>query len=132
MIRRPGAATAFEERLESFLAMQQRIVADFERSLANARRFIELARVAISREPDETAAMLEQVREIDLLRHVGEQFENFQSIAAMLADAQGPPGSGPQGGMIANLRKRYEALLQEAEAQAERIATTIGGMTPVN
>ena len=132
MTQRHRAAAELEERTESFLALQQRIVADFERSLANARQFIDLAGVSMSREPEETTMMLEQVREIDLLRHISEQFENFEGIATMLAQARGAAESGPRGAAFAELRKRYEVLQAEAEEQAERIATILTSINPVN
>ena len=85
-----AAGETFEERARAFLLVHRRIVADFERSLKNARHFIKLAGRSLEREPEATITMLEQVREIDLLRHVTHQFEEFQSIAAMLPPALAP------------------------------------------
>jgi hypothetical protein len=121
--KQPGPASAITDRLEAFLTMQQRILADFDRSLRNARRFIDLAEIAIEKEPANTQTMLEQVLEIDLLRHVTEQYENFRGVAALLAVAQGPLETDT--GALNGMRKRYEALVQEAEHQAERISALL-------
>jgi hypothetical protein len=118
--KRPAPSNAITDRLEAFIATQERILADFDRSLRNARHFIGLAGVAMEKEPHHTGIMLEQVMEIDLLRHVTEQFDNFQSVAAMLAAAPGPLEADPQA--LNALSARYEALVQEAEEQAERIS----------
>lgn len=121
--RRRAAPTAITDRLEQFLAAQDRIVGDFERSLRNAKHFIELAGVSLEREPEHTETMLEQVMEIDLLGHVTEQFENFQGVAALLSAAEGPLETDT--GALQTVHKRYESLVQEAEAQADRIATLL-------
>jgi hypothetical protein len=123
MARRRPSSNAITDRLEAFLATQQRIVGDFERSLGNARHFIDLAGVSLEQEPASTGTLLEQVMEIDLLRHVTEQFENFRSVAALLSAAQGPLET--DAGALQPVLKRYEALVQEAEIQAERIATLL-------
>lgn len=121
--RRRASSNAITDRLSAFLATQQRIVADFQRSLNNARHFIDLAGVSLEREPENTEIMLEQVLEIDLLRHVTEQFENFQSVAAMLSAAQGPLEA--DAGALREVQEGYEALIREAEGQAERISALL-------
>ena len=121
--RRRTRSPEITDRLDAFILTQQRIVADFDRSLRNARHFIDLSGVSLEQEPDSTETLLEQVMEIDLLGHVTEQFENFQSVSALLAAAQGPPES--ETGALADVQKRYEALVQEAESQAERISTLL-------
>ncbi len=121
--RRRASSNAVTDRLGAFLSTQQRIVADFQRSLGNARHFIELAAMALEREPENTELLLAQVMEIDLLRHVSEQFETFQSVAAMLSAAQGP--LEPDAGALREVRHAYEALIRDAEEQADRIANLL-------
>jgi hypothetical protein len=123
MARRRPPSPAITDRLDGFLTAQQRIVADFDRSLRNARHFIDLAGVSLEREPDNTETLLEQVMEIDLLGHVTEQFENFQSVSALLVAAQSPLET--ESGALGTVQKRYEALLQEAVNQAEHISTLL-------
>lgn len=115
--------TAFEERAREFLRAHRRIVSDFERSLKNARHFLKLAERSLEREPEATIQMLEQIREIDLLGHVTHQFEEYQSVVAMLppAVAQGDPALPDEElpAEIKSMRARYEQLVQDAEGQAE-------------
>jgi len=123
---------SFEERARVFLEAHRRIVSDFERSLKNARHFIKLASRSLEQEQEATIAMLEQVREIDLLRHVTHQSEEFQSVAAMLPPALAQGGeSRPEEGAqaeITAMRARYAALVQEAEGQAEEIERILSAL----
>ena len=112
----------FSEKMASFVGAHRRIVADFGRSLANARQFIRLADRSLEREPDETVLMLEQIKEIDLLGHLSSQFEEYRTIAGLLLLADTPPEhDSPLITQVANLKLKYEALLEEAEGQMEAI-----------
>ncbi len=122
----------FEERAREFLRTHHRIVTDFERSLKNARHFIKLAGRSMEQEPEATITMVEQVREIDLLRHVSHQFEEFQSVAAMLPPALAPdeptlPDDGPRTAIKA-MHARYEALVLEAESEAEEMERILSAL----
>lgn len=133
MSNRPpsSAVEAFELGAREFLRIHRRIVSDFERSLKHARHFIKLAHRSLEREPQETVHMLEQILEIDLLRHVTGQFEEFESVVARL-----PPGLArsdsavpDEGAQFKSLRDRYEAILREAEAQAEEMQKLLSALT---
>ncbi|NIT63960.1 MAG: hypothetical protein GWO39_09295, partial [Gammaproteobacteria bacterium] len=50
----PQDAQEFSEKLAAFVGTHRRIVADFGRSLANARHFLKLAERSLEREPEET------------------------------------------------------------------------------
>ena len=121
--KRPATDPAITDRLEAFIATQQRIVADFDRSLTNAKHFVDLAGVSLEKEPGNTEIMLEQVMEIDLLGHITEQFENFQNLATLLAASKGPLETDTDA--LNALQQRYEVLVQEAEAQSERISSLL-------
>jgi hypothetical protein len=120
-------AGTLAERLAEFVALQRRIVADFGRSLANARQFIEVAGIAADREPDSAEEVLDQIEGIDLPRHVAEQFENFNGVAALLDAAATPPDAAAQA-VLADLRGRYEELGREATEQARRVQSLLSGL----
>ena len=130
--RVPPAAEAFEQRAREFLLTHRKILSDFERSLKNARHFIKLAGKSMEREPESTLQMIEQIREIDLLRHVTHQLDEYESVIAMLSPVL-TTGSATEKleGPIADfkaMRERYEALVAEAESQAaemEKIAAAL-------
>lgn len=112
----------FSEKMATFVGTHRRIVDDFERSLANARHFIQLADRSMEREPDETVAMLEQIREIDLLHHLTIQYEEYRNIAGFFVPAEGEPEhDSPLISAVADLQHQYEGLLAEAEGQMETI-----------
>ena len=75
---------AINEKVAAYLESHRKITGDFERSLRNARRYVELAEVAKDKEPAETVTMLEQIREIDLRGHLQNQFDAFQEISSLL------------------------------------------------
>lgn len=131
--RKPASSVGtFEERAGEFVLAHRRILSDFERSLKNARHFIKLAGRSMEREPEATITMLEQVREIDLLRHVTHQHEEYLSVAAMLFPAlaqTGPasPAAGQQA-EIESMRARYDALMLEAESQAEEMERLLSAL----
>ena len=128
-----SALEAVEERARAFLKTHHRIVSDFERSLKNARHFIKLADRSLEQEPDGTITMIEQIREIDLLRHVTQEFEEYQTIEAMLPPVLTleDPASSAAGlrGEIKSMRARYESLVQEAESQAEEMEKILSALT---
>lgn len=109
----------FNEKLSAYLETHRSAVGDFERSLGNARHYIELAKVAKDKEPENTVTMLEQIREIDLLGHVQKQYEAFQDSTGLLLVPEREEGAEEDAGEIDLLRERYELLLEEAEDQQE-------------
>ncbi|MDH4248755.1 MAG: hypothetical protein OEW39_13170 [Deltaproteobacteria bacterium] len=123
---------AFLEKFSAFLLAHQRVVADFTRSLGTAKTFLNLAPVSMEKEPDETVIMLEQILEIDLLGHLGRQFEEFHQVAGLLltpqADLENP-------GLMEQLRKtraEYEELMAEAEQQMATIETLLTTLNTPN
>lgn len=106
---------ALTEKLATFLETQRRIVTEFERSLANSRHFLELANLSMEREPENTVAMLRQILEIDLVGHLENQFETFESMEQVLPGEAGP--SEISAGEWEELRQRYRELLEEAQQQ---------------
>jgi hypothetical protein len=128
-----AASEGFEERAREYLRVHGRIVSDFERSLKNARHFIKLAERSLEQEPEATVTLLEQIREIDLLRHVSHQLEDYESVLALLPAelVQGTPTQADEGQTLElkAMRARYEALLQEAEAQAEEMGKLLNALT---
>jgi hypothetical protein len=112
----------FSEKMAEFVGTHRRIVADFGRSLANARHFLKLADRSSEREPEETVTMLEQIKEIDLLGRLTNQYEEYQHIAGFVLPAEAPPEhESPLLAQVADLRRQYESLLEEAEEQMEAI-----------
>lgn len=112
----------FSEKMTAFVGTHRRIVADFERSLANSRHFIRLADRSSEREPEETVMMLEQIKEIDLLGHLSAQYDEYRNIAGLLPPEDGAPQQdSPLTAEVAELQTQYEALLEEAEGQMEAI-----------
>lgn len=115
------------EKVIAYLESHGKITADFQRSLHNARHYVELAKAAKDKEPAEAAAMLEQIQEIDLLGHLQTQLEAFEDISKLLGtgeeageDAEEDTGEGA--GQIQEIRDRYDLMLEEAEDQQETIA----------
>ena len=112
----------FSEKMATFVGTHRRIVADFGRSLSNARQFIRLADRSLDREPEETVTMLEQIREIDLLGHLSMQYEEYRNIAGLFLPGDAPPEhDSPLLTEVIDLQHQYEALLEEAEGQMEAI-----------
>jgi membrane-bound lytic murein transglycosylase B len=104
------------EKAQSFLEFHRKVVADFERSLANARHFINLAGQAVEHEPENTVAMIEQIQEIDLLGHLSKQYEEFQQMAAQLSTLK--VDENRVQASVTSVREQYEEILAEAEEQA--------------
>ncbi len=117
----PQDAQEFSEKLAAFVGTHRRIVADFGRSLANARHFLKLAERSLEREPEETVEMLEQIKEIDLLGHLGTQYEEYQTVAALFLAPDSAAPDHPLVGEVAELQQKYEALLEEAADQMETL-----------
>jgi len=106
-------------KMADFVAAHHRILEDFERSLQNARHFLNLAQRSMEHEPDNTEMMLEQIKEIDLLGHLGNQMEEFIAIAGGVLSGQtnlDDPGvlSG-----LGEVNSRYEGLMEEAAEQMD-------------
>jgi hypothetical protein len=108
----------FLEKMAAFVGAHRRIVADFGRSLANSRNFITLAGRSMEREPEQTVTMLEQIREIDLLGHLGSQYEEYRAIAGLYLPGEAPPEhDSPLLEQVVELQTQYEGLMEEAEGQ---------------
>ena len=107
------------EKLTTFLTTHRRIVDEFERSLKNAQYFLELAQRSMEREPEETVAMLEQIKEIDLLGHLSRQWEEYQNVAGFLKTPNPPLEDDGLLRQSKHIEGRYEELLRAAEAQLE-------------
>lgn len=117
----PQEAREFAEKMAAFISIHRRILAEFGRSLANARHFLKLAGRSLEREPLETETMLEQIKEIDLLGHLTNQFEEYRSISALLLPPHTSVTDIELQGQIAEIQTKYEGLLEEAEDQMEAI-----------
>ena len=107
------------------MADQQELTEKMAEFVGTHRRildFIQLAGRSMEREPEETVTMLEQIREIDLLGHLGTQYEEYRNIAGFfLPDGDSTPAKSPLVTQVAELRDRYEGLVDEAERQMEAI-----------
>lgn len=112
---------SFQEKAEVFVETHERIVEDFERSLANAKHFLELSRLSMDAEPENTVDMLEQIKDIDLLGHLSTQFEEFQQTAGFLDPPASKLENQEVGRKVEALRQRYENLVAEAEGQMESL-----------
>ena len=119
MKRRPDMLS---EKVESFLVFHRRVIGDFRRSLANSSHFIDLAGKALEHEPDNTIHLINQIREIGLLSHLEDQFQEFQQMAGMLAHMPGGIDQDELREGVEAVKDDYEVLLGQAEEQAEKLA----------
>lgn len=116
------------EKVSAYLESHNKITEDFEKSLSNARHFVELAKLATDKEPGETVTMLEQIQGIDLLGHLRRQLEAFEEISDLVHTNEDPEQE--ESGLeesdkmdrIQEVRNRYDLMLEEAEDQQEVIA----------
>lgn len=111
----------FTEKMNAFVRAHQRIIEEFGRSLVNANHFLQLADRSMDKEPLETVAMLEQIREIDLLGNLNSQVEEYRGIAGFLLPPNTPVDDLALQGEVAELEIKYEGLLEEAEKQMEKL-----------
>jgi hypothetical protein len=111
----------FGEKLEALLNDHRRFIDQFEQSLRNARHFIALADRSMESEPEDTIAMLNQIREIDLLGYLQRLAEEFDAIRASLAASPFWQEAGLFSGELDELAARYEALQEEAASQLNGI-----------
>ena len=123
---------AFQEKFLAFLRTHKRIVEDFTRSLGSARQFLELAQVSMDKEPEETITMLEQIREIDLLGHLGRQFEEFQQVSGLLTAARPPEELAQMMEELGSTQSGYQELLSEAESQVALLEKLFLALTSPN
>lgn len=116
------------EKVSAYLETHHNITTEFERSLRTARHYVELAKLARDKEPAETATLLEQIQEIDLLGHLQTQLEAFEDITGLLQSGEetaGEESGGEETGeidQIQEIRNRYDVMLEEAEDQQEVIS----------
>lgn len=110
---------ALRERLAAFLASQQQILSEFQRSLANARHFVELANLSMEKEPENTATMLKQLQDIGLADHLETQFENFEAMERNLPLVSRMEETATQEGEWEDVRTKYGELLEEAARQTK-------------
>ena len=114
------------EKVTAYLETHQKITADFERSLQNARHFVELAKISTDKEPAETVTMLEQIQEIDLLGHLQAQLDAFEEISGLLdKDEELELEESGEMDRKQEIRNRYDLMLEEAEDQQNTIAELI-------
>ena len=118
-------AQSFADKLTTLLGDHRRFVAEFEGSLSNAGRFIALADRSMEHEPEDTASMLAQILEIDLLGHVHKLSEEFQSVRGFLASLPFEDEAGRYDEELSSIEERYEVLEQEAAQQVERIEAVL-------
>ena len=110
---------AFHDKISAYLESHQKIVGEFHTSINNAQNFLELAKLSIEQEPENTIEMLEQIKEIDLLGHLTRQFEAFQEVTSAIPVNSQDPGVKLQLEKFEDLENQYEGLLEQAEAQME-------------
>ena len=110
---------ALRERLAAFLASQQQILSEFQRSLANARHFVELANLSMEKEPENTVTMLKQLQDIGLADHLETQFENFEAMERNLPLVSRMEETATQEGEWEDVRTKYGELLEEAARQTK-------------
>lgn len=118
-------AQSFADKLTTLLGDHRRFVAEFEGSLSNAGQFIALADRSMEHEPEDTASMLAQILEIDLLGHVHKLSEEFQSVRGFLTSSLFEDEAGSYDEEMSSIEERYEALEQEAAQQVERIEAVL-------
>ncbi len=112
------------EKLAAFLESHLRIIQEFETSLDKAAHFIKLAHISMEAEPEDTVAMLDQIREIGLLSHLEEEFQDFERMAGLLPQA--PRDAAPAGpASVSGLKQQYERVVDLAQAQEEEIAALL-------
>lgn len=116
---------AFREKVSTYLESHNRILREFRGSMDNANNFLELAKLASEKEPENTVSMLEQIKEIDLFGHLTRQHEAFQEVAGMLAPGSDDPAIRLQAEEFEDLDGQYEAMLEEAEAQMDLLETLL-------
>ncbi len=110
---------ALRDRLAAFLASQQQILSEFQRSLANARHFVELANLSMEKEPENTATMLKQLQDIGLADHLETQFENFEAMERNLPLVSRMEETSTEVGEWQDVRIKYTELLEEAARQTK-------------
>lgn len=111
----------FGEKLATLLDDHRRFIGQFEQSLRNARHFIALADRSMEREPEDTIAMLNQIREIDLLGYLQRLAEEFDTVRASLATSPFWSDIGSFNEDLEELAARYEELQEEAASQLNGI-----------
>lgn len=121
MMSESPESAEFGEKLETLLDDHRRFVEQFEQSLKNARHFIALADRSMEQEPEDTIAMLNQIREIDLLGYLQRLSEEFDAVRASLATSPFWQAAGPFNEDLDRLASRYEALQEEAASQLNGI-----------
>ena len=119
--QRPSDLKNLTEKVETYLDFHGRVVAEFERSLGNARHFLELATVSLEQEAETTVVMLEQIRDIDISGHLAAQFEEFKEMTEMLPGKTRPGFPDSRASDLSALGRQYEQLLEEAEQQRETL-----------
>jgi cytochrome c556 len=121
MTSEPFDANEFGAKLETLLDDHRRFIAQFEQSLKNAGHFIALADRSMEQEPEDTVAMLNQIREIDLLGYLQRLAEEFDTVRASLATSPFWKDAASFATDLDDLATRYEALQEEAASQLNGI-----------
>ena len=125
----PDTAAEFGRKLKSLVSSHRRFIADFENSLKNAGHFLALADRALEREPESTVHLLQQIREIDLLRHLQRLSEEFDGLHGALAMSPFWGASAAYQAELEKLSERYDALQDEAANQVSHIDTLLQALT---
>jgi len=121
MIPESHDAVEFGDKLETLLNDHRRFIDQFEQSLRNARHFIALADRSMEQEPEDTIAMLNQIREIDLLGYLQRLAEEFDAVRATLAASPFWKEARSFNVDLDDLASRYERLQEEAASQLNGI-----------
>ena len=119
--QRPSDLKNLTDKVETYLDFHGRVVAEFERSLGNARHFLELATLSLERETETTVIMLEQIRDIDISGHLAAQFEEFKEMTEVLPEKTSRGVRESRASDLSALERQYEKLLEEAEQQRETL-----------
>ncbi len=108
-------------KVEALIEYHHRVVQDFSRSLANSSHLIDIATKAMSREPDNAVTMVNEIKDIGLLSHLDDQFQEFQQMTSMLTAVPGEAQKIDTTEKFDEIKNEYEVLLGQAEEQIERI-----------
>ena len=125
MTNQPLDQESLSRKLESLLADHRRFVSEFESSLTNAGNFIQIADVAMEREPEATVEMLNQIRDIDLLGHVRNLIAEFDAVQGFVFASPLAHEEERFRPEIAGLAADYEDLEQRAKDQLNTISTIL-------
>ncbi len=120
----PLSSAVLTEKVRKFLTHQERMGADFERSLTASEHFLKLAALSAEKESENTIAMLEQIQAIGLLKKLEQQQSAFEALEEGLRQRFMLPQSQQTHPLFAQFREmqdHFAALGREARLQEERL-----------